>query len=122
MASMLGAPCWPLQCITSAANESCPLSPNVPRVFACVATSSNENGGFTDAIGDSVSQVCERSMRRALRMTFQRCASWSSSCAAATGLMTARAALRSMRTPARFIVTRRRGRGLIACMYVSPRC
>ena len=33
---MLGAPCWPLQCWISAVNESCPPSPNVPRVFSCV--------------------------------------------------------------------------------------
>jgi len=33
---MLGAPCWPLKCCTSAANESWPPSPKEPRVLACV--------------------------------------------------------------------------------------
>ena len=57
IASMLGAPCWPLKCMTSAVKESWPPSPNVPRVFACVAASANAYGGLTEAIGDVISQV-----------------------------------------------------------------
>src|SRR5216683_2736021 len=38
----------------------------MPRVLPCVAASAIENGGFTDAMGDFESQVCERSMTRAL--------------------------------------------------------
>src|SRR6185436_12103780 len=37
IASMLGAPCWPLQRITSPVNESCPPSPKVPRVLVWLA-------------------------------------------------------------------------------------
>jgi len=39
-ASMLGAPCWPLKCCTSAVNESCRRRRSC-RVLACVALSAN---------------------------------------------------------------------------------
>src|SRR5712691_6112136 len=44
----------------------------MPRVLPCVAASAIENGGFTDAMGDFESQVCERSMTRALAIAASR--------------------------------------------------
>src|SRR5712691_11605152 len=44
----------------------------MPRVLPCVAASDIENGGFTDARGDFESQVCERSMTRALAIAASR--------------------------------------------------
>jgi len=65
MASMLGAPCWPLQCWTSAVNESFPPSPKTPRVPAWVAASDMEYVGLTLAIGEFSSQTDARSKSRA---------------------------------------------------------
>src|SRR5688572_1869314 len=65
MASMLGAPCWPLHSMTSEVKESWHLSSNVHRVFSCVALSANEYFGLTPAMGEFLSHVCERSTSRA---------------------------------------------------------
>src|SRR5712692_9864561 len=72
MASIEGAPCWPLHSIFSAAKESWSPSLNMPRVLPCVAASAIENGGFTEAMGDFESQMCERSMTRALAIAASR--------------------------------------------------
>src|SRR5712692_7737986 len=44
----------------------------MPRALPCVAAIAIENGGFTDAMGDFESQVCERSMTRALAIAASR--------------------------------------------------
>ena len=77
---MLGAPCWPLQRITSPVKESWPPSPKAPRVLVWLAACGSFAGssvieklGLTPAIGEFSSQSCDRSKSRACftaRMNF----------------------------------------------------
>src|ERR1043165_2239696 len=101
IASMLGAPCCPLKRITSPANVSWPLSPNRLSVLVWFAAPSFgsrviEKVGFTPAIGELMSQSCDRSKRRAFctaRMNLST--SWSSSA------LTSRPTSASPKAPAR---------------------
>src|SRR5205807_8564497 len=62
-----------------------PPSPNIPRVFACVETSANEYVGLTEATGEFLSQVWERSIKRAFFMMRRRSRAFSESSSASTG-------------------------------------
>src|SRR6185503_14932056 len=115
MASMLGAPCWPLHCWISEVKDSLPPSPNAPRVLACVAFKVMVYGGLTLAIGEFSSQVCDRSNMRA-RCTLRMKPSLSSPCASAPAPFPVAASAR----PAAAAVLKKSRRSLMASPW-SPR-
>src|SRR5256712_1983014 len=67
MASIVGAPCWPLKYMTSEAHDTrLPgACPKISWVIRCVRLSANAYGGFRPRIGDCSFQVNDRSNRRA---------------------------------------------------------
>src|SRR5882724_8021461 len=68
MASIVGAPCWPLKYMISDAHDTrLPgACPKISWVIRCVRLSANEYGGFRPRMGDCSFQVNDRSNRRAL--------------------------------------------------------
>src|SRR3989454_9509202 len=67
MASIVGAPCWPLKYMISEAHDTrLPgACPKISWVIRCVRLSANAYGGFRPRIGDCSFQVNDRSNRRA---------------------------------------------------------
>src|SRR5437868_3604259 len=67
MASMVGAPCWPLKYMISDAHDTrLPGTwPKISCVILCVRFSANENGGLSDSTGDCSFHVNDRSKTRA---------------------------------------------------------
>jgi hypothetical protein len=68
MASMVGAPCWPLKYMISDAHDTrLPgACPKISCVILCVRFSAKEYGGFSPSTGDCSLHVNDRSMTRAL--------------------------------------------------------
>src|SRR5213594_609855 len=67
MASMVGAPCWPLKYMISDAHDTrLPGTwPKISCVILCVRFSANEYGGLSDSTGDCSFHVNDRSKTRA---------------------------------------------------------
>src|SRR5437762_7176167 len=67
MASMVGAPCWPLKYMISDAHDTrLPGTwPKISCVILCVRFSANEYGGLSERTGDCSLHVNERSKTRA---------------------------------------------------------
>ena len=95
IASMVGAPCWPLKYMMSDAHETrLPGAwPKISWVILCVLLSANENGGFSERIGACSFQTNERSNTRAALTARIRSSAEPRGCAAAGPPVAARSAV-----------------------------